>query len=310
MYCPACGKAIADGSAFCMFCGKPTNINQQPITVMPAAVQTAPNAPVCPNCGQMDAVRRAEGILAEGISLGQSTTITQGSSFGIAGATGTGGKAIALSSQVYSSTSETRSLNTTVLAAILASLPETVSEHNWSLMQSERGDVTQAPPLRAEPQMAELRFRDYLVHMEAQSRLDRLFYCSRCAGAFLMPERTFALLDRADSLLFHYYPDMDDREICQTLYYPWNDPKKHYMDSYRNTFVALAYGANRVFKVHEIDYPEWRRGDKGYSLVPKDSTKSHGNFDQMLTDLQRMGWTKLGQTGPNWWEVSFTRPSL
>ncbi len=67
MYCPSCGKAIADGSAFCMHCGKATGLAG---TSVSSALVLSPDTPVCPKCGQIDAVRKVSSIVSAGTSRG------------------------------------------------------------------------------------------------------------------------------------------------------------------------------------------------------------------------------------------------
>lgn len=62
MYCPSCGKSIAEGSTFCMHCGKPVQTMAKK-TATPTALTSAPSVPICTNCGMVDAVRKASSIV-------------------------------------------------------------------------------------------------------------------------------------------------------------------------------------------------------------------------------------------------------
>ena len=125
MFCPSCGKAIAGGSAFCMHCGKPTGLAAASVELSAGLVAPPqPNAPVCPSCHQLDAVRHIRGVVAEGVTLGETTSRSSGYGVGIAGAVGSAGKSYAVSGQHYSGTTHAQTTEMTLLAARLASLSE------------------------------------------------------------------------------------------------------------------------------------------------------------------------------------------
>ena len=139
MYCPACGKAIADGSAFCMHCGKATGLGMQPTdAIQPVGIHVAQvppaNSPFCPSCGQIDEARRVIGMVAEGTALSQGSTASSGTGTGLAGAVGRGGLSVGASSQSWSSVSRSQGASITVLAALLATPMRGVSAYNVSLM--------------------------------------------------------------------------------------------------------------------------------------------------------------------------------
>ncbi len=182
MYCPSCGKAIADGAAFCMHCGKPMGLDVKAVST-PSSASSAPvtNALMCPSCGQMDAVGRVKGIIAQGITFQQSSTMTTGVGTELAGAVGTGGQALGVSRQVWSSASQSQGVAITALAALLADPSLGIDAYNRSLLPPvpANGPSNSLTGSRTEDWarwFAELKFRHSLVSRGFDDRMERLYY--------------------------------------------------------------------------------------------------------------------------------------
>lgn len=197
MYCPSCGKSIAAGSAFCMHCGKPVP-TASAVTQQPAAAASS-EAPVCPKCRQIDAVRKVSAILATDVTRG-STPVTEHGT---------------MADRDFSVTTYKATYSSSVLAQKLA-LPA------WQALY-ERAVSWLPQPLPKDFPVARLNNRSVDLYMKSGSpeiatRIKlkveqllraytyelawrRLYYCARCDGVFILGEGQFAPADDTERIL-------------------------------------------------------------------------------------------------------------
>jgi hypothetical protein len=301
MYCPSCGKSIADGSAFCMHCGKPTGFTAQPAPVPTNAV-VQPNTPVCPNCGQMDAVRHTAGVIAEGVIGERSVTQTYGQSRGASATFGNAEGMGTLGGSNYSGVSNTEGVAMTALATRLADLRKQVTNYVQPTMPPRPDGLDDAPKVQF--WNAELEFRcTLLTGGFDDTRWRNLYYCSRCAGAFVLSEGEFASLDQMEQLLYRY-PSVTTHDFCELQHYIIDE---RFFD-YRAVLIAIGYGTSGVYVVQELRSKLSRRWDGRLAFNVHDDKGFKSNYDQMLSDLQTAGWQKLNEQGEHWYQARFVLP--
>lgn len=263
MYCPSCGKATADGSAFCMYCGKATGIDSGGVTSAVVA-QPSSNAPVCPSCGQLDAVRHIKSVAGEGLvsfdsesrsetrSWGTGTSI--GADFHRLGDTSVWGLAgsVQSSSGLSSSMSQTQGTSMNMLVTLLKQVIEGSEEYNRQLMTGAPAPhLDQADALAY--RKAELKFRNTLLQMGMRERLDRLFVCMRDAVVFVPGEGEFAPIDRMERIIYRYI-DVSQHDYCRLYSWAWFEKVGLLTMSVNRVLWALAYGTEGIYVASQANW--------------------------------------------------------
>ncbi len=303
MYCPSCGKAIADGSAFCMHCGKTTGL-----TSGSRAIPTKPTfpagAPVCPNCGQIDAVQNVMGIIAAGTSTGTvpSTQVGQ------------------LGGYVVSSTVYKETYSSTVLAQTF------MKAMSWD---SRAAAATRQ--MRPEPRYKEYREAEAYIFWAAEQqfrcglfllRFQRVHYCARCTGVFVPLEGDFAPMANINALVFKQ-PVASNYDICEVeagFAYMLEGSRKSTLFLIAQAFGVRGYYVAKVvkwqeglFKYHTNQNPPELKGARDALGVPivfpsmrcNDCINGHNVIVQQLANE---GWERTNESSEQWWQVRFRRP--
>jgi hypothetical protein len=159
-----------------MHCRKPTgSVNGQ--LAVPERQVVSPSAPVCPNCGQMDATQKASGIIAAGMSK---------------------------SHHVFSSPLASSSTD-------LARKLSKPSDEEWNEAARKQSLLLSTKTEDKHELSAGITFWQSLI----LQRRRNLFYCVRCGGVFNLDERQFAPLEHMSSLLFQPLKNPIGHEICE-----------------------------------------------------------------------------------------------
>ena len=295
MYCPSCGKTIAEGSAFCMHCGKATGL----MVVEPQAPTGSAfplGAPVCPKCGQIDAAQKVSAVISSGILRGSVPT------------TGVG----TLGGQTFSATVYQDTYSATALAAKLAALsgaaveeilshrltptpPNGISRH-LSDDVAVKGGIKE--PYAHWKAQLEVRKRSYL------RRWEQLCYCARCDGVFILDQKDFAHIDQAASFLC--------KEILKSKEYEFCDLVGMHIENFWSItfqFVAQAVGPRGYFVARSL---QWKTGMYHFegntaSRWPDQCAKCQQAYRQIVNELEKDGWQKTDEMGNRWWEAHFRR---
>lgn len=280
----------------------------------------------------MDAVGRVSGIVAQGVTFQQSSTTATGVGTGLVSVVGTGGQALGASRQAWSSASQSQGVAVTALAALLANSSRGINAYNRSLMPPvpAGGAHNALTADRTEDWarwFAELMFRNSLVSRGFDDRMERLYYCSRCAAIYVPGEGDFALLADAAPVLYRY-PTYAGDEFCEIEGGLWGKVGGFFSTHCHHAFFAMAFGPKSIEYVHELLWierrplltpamdPENPTGrvleNYNYELVlipiPKsNSNQTMTNYRQMVADLEAKGWGKQNEQGPYWWQARFMR---
>jgi hypothetical protein len=317
MYCPSCGKSIADGSVFCMHCGKPTGLSvpshegQTLPSLNTAPAQARNNDPICPICNQMDVVRHMRGIAAESIRLSQSTTSTSGQMIGVSGAVSSGGgKAIAVSAQSFSSVSHSEGSSMPLLISKLIGIYDGIDAHNRSLMGPEpsKPTFTNFPKQGGAPPpifyyTSELLFRNSLLRETFGDTCSKLYYCARDAGVFVPGEGEFTPVDQLENRLWRY-PDVTAGDICEIHYQQWHGVTHTLLIGglgYNRLLLALAYGTNGVYVAGQQQWSENRNSSHpslDLRVTQRGCPTCRQNQAGFLSHLRADGWEQVGDD--NW----------
>ena len=340
MYCPSCGKGIADSSAFCRYCGKSTGVEAQ-AEVASTTAQLA-NSLACPNCHQIDAVRHRNTIMGEGVRAEETTT--HSASYGLGQATSVEfdrkfryqGISLGSSSHALSGFAQSESRSATALAAMLSAVADGINEYNRQFMPPEPADPSSIKTRDIFPRgegyrlqavhsyasyYAEWGFRNWLVSLAFQKKWENIYYCGRCAGVFVPGEDEFVPLNRLENYLYQY-PSVVEQDYCMLFGFYWIKGWQGFLQRVPpqpRWLLALGYGENGVYVVKERHWTDtWsdedpeKLGTRLQSHVHNDLASQcpacKDNYEQMATELQSAGWVRLPEHGPKWYSARFMLP--
>lgn len=329
MYCPACGQGIADDSVFCRYCG--TQVGSSTAVASVSALVTQGSSLACPRCDMLDAVRHITSFVAEGVTEHELNTQWIGRSVGGAVPHTRG---VGVLESMRARTISGRSDAGISEAALVARLRQVadinrIDQHNRRLMQPAPPDPksnTFDKNASVDPYyywIAELRMRNWLVIRAFISKWESLYYCSRCAGAFVPPQGKFAPLGEIEDLLYEY-PSVEKQDYCQIDAATWvlSTWGLRFLPQPRLLFPVV-YDANGIrilpgrfwsepTRCHGAisGTPFLEKTDKGTGLYILDDPECYeckSNFNKLVAELTEEGWTQLREKGQRWYQARLIR---
>jgi hypothetical protein len=269
-----------------MYCGKAIVLAADaPKAIFNSAFP--PGAPVCPNCGQMDATQKVSAIVSAGTSKGSAPTTQVGQ----------------LGGHVISGTVYRESISATLLARKLVPLNGEVLEKALAhlLPPEEKLHPLGVKVIRdatKEHNYQRLALAEF-IKSNYSILWGKSYYCARCDVVFVPEQRTSAPLDQAQTFFFGGMLQEQDSDVCE-------------IEAVRQAFFVYARGTEGY---HIVDTAIWwlpgwgNRHPKMHSQPEIDCPKCRQAHEQLVSNLEAKGWEQTGERGKVWWQLRFSRKS-
>jgi hypothetical protein len=264
------------------------------------------------------------GVIAEGIVFQRGTTVSSGYAIGGTATVSGGSSASAFDTRHHKGVSHSEGIGMTSLVARVKAIMTGIEAHNRKLMPPE-------PPYADYPfdgekprafynWMSELHFRNTLVTKNLNRKAEDMYYCSRCAGVFVVGNDEFVPLDQLEEF-FYRYPSGNMEDFCEIHGAAWRVQGLLRPQLQPRMLLALAYGTNGIYTVQEVQWTEKAvesseihkpsqiidrdfQNRKLYLPAPS-CPKCTNHFQGLLSKLQAAGWKKLSEQGKYWYQARF-----